>query len=373
MLRILLSSVLLVSISVGCDMAVVPGGETNQGNGDSNGGSDTGQGGGTASQITAPRMIASGKILAEEATFEGGISTYRLGDFLSNEKLSPGMFLEGDASCLTTTDERARFGINSAGELLALARSRGDCENPESFFVNVYADATRLAGVQQPVRTAILDGPFDESDGAIEIAVDRQRDLLYVSSDAPQGDDGPARIYVYDGISQASFDEVVSPARTIVLPEFTRVFTLALGTDDRLYVRSGAVLLRITNASTRDGTLMDDDIEEQNFGEIKDITVDSQDRLWMLRRNFEFGVGDTGEILRVNDDFTDTDVAVLISYVASPNLLRIDHEGTAYVNAVGQVRTYTDIESRSTGEGSMPIGFTTLLSFEEGAPFILAD
>ncbi|GJM24393.1 MAG: hypothetical protein DHS20C16_08080 [Phycisphaerae bacterium] len=380
MLRILFGSILLVSISVGCNVAVVPGGGTDQGNGDSDGGGGSGQGG-TSSQITGPRIIASGATLGEMATFEGGISTYRIEGSLisseSDETLSPGMFLEGDPSCLTTTDELARLGINAAGELLVLARSAGDCEDPDSFFVNVYADATRLDGVQQPVRTAILEDPFDESDGAIEMAVDRQRDLLYVSSDDPQGsfdpqgDRTPKRIYVYEGISQASFDEIVSPVRTIILP-FSSIVTLAIGTDDTLYVRD-AVVSRITNASTRDGTLTENDFERENFGEIEDITVDSQNRLWMLRRNFQFGLGDTGSVLRVNDDFTDTDVDALISFAGIPNLLRIDSQGTAYVHAVGQVRTYANIESGSPDVGTTLSGITTLLSFEQGSPFILAE
>ncbi|GJM24395.1 MAG: hypothetical protein DHS20C16_08100 [Phycisphaerae bacterium] len=376
MSRILLSSILLVSISVGCDMAVVPGGGGGQG--------------GTSSQITEARIITSGNLKKDISTSLRGIATFRLEDFPSDQTQSPeipelvlpGMFLDGSPSCLNTGDDRARYGINSAGELLALGFLTGSCDSQDSYFVNVYADATRLNGEQQPVRIASLEGPRDRFDNALEIAIDRERDLLYVSSDPPPGVAGPERIYVFDNISQPSFDDVVSPVRTIILPgpilaaiRF-RITTMAMGTDDTLYVQRGVDVHRITNASTRDGTFTDADIETMSFGEnpdvspVKHFTLDSQNRLWLILS--------TGRIMRINDDFTDTDLDVSISLPPTESsntdyFLQIDSQGIAYVYGSEILSIYPNIESGSADVETMPTGGTFMVDVEKSTPFILVE
>lgn len=363
---------LLVSISVGCDMAVVPGGGTAQGNGDSIGGGDTGQGG-NSSQITGPRIIAPA-FINRGGIGVGGISTFPLGESLSGEQ-SPGMFLDGKPSCLTTVDGQARLGINSAGELLAFARFAGNCDDPESYFVNVYADATQLDGVQQPVRTAILEDPLDGFGEFLQVAIDRERDLMYVSSTPPERGPGPDRIYVYEGTSDPSFDGVVPPVRTIILPDITNVFALELGTDDTLYVLGGGVS-RITDASTRDGELTNDDIATLSLGLIQDIAVDSQNRLWLLRENPQTGFDPfTGNILRVDEDFVDTDVNVLISYAGFPKSIQIDTQGTVYmhVSTSGDIKIFEDIESGSATEETTPTRTATGMRFESKSRFIIVE
>jgi hypothetical protein len=337
------------------------------------GGQPGGDGGsnGTSDQLTGRRIVAPASI-ARGGIGVGGISTFALGDALAGE-LSPAMFLDGKPSCLTTVDGQARLAINSAGELLALARFAGDCDGPDSFLVNVYADATRLNGTQQPVRTAVLEDPIAGFGEFIDMAIDQGRDLLYVSSIAPEGDNGPDRIYVYEATTQSSFDETVTPIRTILLPDSINIFTLVIGTDDTLYVLGGGVS-RITNASTRDGTLPDDAIDTIALGRIQDITVDSQNRLWMLRENPQMNFDPfTGNILRIDEDFIDAELNVLISFAGFPKFIRIDSLGTVYLYVSGELRIFDDIGSGSADEETPPSRTATNLRFEAETPFIIAD
>ncbi len=325
-----------------------------------------GPGGGTIDQYTAARIITP----TNNGDGTIGIGTYAIPADLEGET-SYTMLLDGKSSCLSDPT-RMRPAVNNAGELLVLARHTGDCATYDSYFVAVYPDATRLNGTQQPVRTAILEDPLSSFYGYVELAIDRERDVIYVVSPPPQVG-GPKiwTIYVYEGTTTAGFDGVVAPSRTIMLPRNEEVHEIFYA-DNSLYYSFGGIT-RIPDIDQKSGELDSDDLEKnRDFTGL--LALDSNSRVWLLRRNFEEpGVPDNGTLWRMKSDLSGADLEVLVGH-SFPDSIRVDANGVVYINGVGtELRIYDDIESGTPGEILAPSRVVTSLLLYPETPYIIAE
>lgn len=313
---------------------------------------------GPVNQVTGERFIGASGVDSTE-----GIVTFRIVEDLGSE-VSHDMFLNGEASCISYA-MRIKLAINGAGELLALSRNRGDCEDLGQHFVNVYADATKLNGIQQPIRTAILEGPQNSFYGEAQMTIDRARDLIYVMS-PPLIGEVPFRwkIYVFEGVSTAAFDGLVMPTRTITLPAGEEISKGYLDSDDNFYW-AGAHINRLTSMSTRDGELDDNDIDENdNFSRIADMTFDADERLWLL--TVVSTAADkplTASVQRMGENFGPPDIETLVTYGDFPSSLRVDSRGSVYIEAGNGMRIHDDIASGNPDTVQPPSRTVTGLYF----------
>lgn len=321
---------------------------------------------GPVNQVTGERFIGASGLDSSD-----GIRTYRITEGMEGEATLD-MFLNGDASCISNP-RLIKLAINGAGELLALARNRGDCDEIDQYFVNVYPDATMLNGIQQPIRTALLEGPQVTAFGEAHMTIDRARDLIYVMSPPAQGE-SPFRwkIYVFEGVSTAAFDGMQTPTRTITLPAGDEIDKAYLDSDDNFYW-AGANLNRLTNMSTRNGELDNDDIDDNdNFSRIVDITLDSDERLWLLTVvNNTLGEPQTAAVQRMSEPFGPPDIETLVTYEDFPGDLRVDSRGAVYIEADSGMRIHDDIASGNPDTVQPPSRMVTNLFFGSGYDYYI--
>lgn len=321
---------------------------------------------GTVNQVTGERFIIPTQTMTTD-----GIGTYQLSEDLGTE-VSADMFLNGDASCIDVP-QRMKLAVNSAGELLAMAVNRGDCEEIEGYFVNVYADATMLNGTQQPIRTAILDGPQRSFFGDAYLTIDRARDLIYVMS-PPVSGQSPFRwkIEVFEGVSTAAFDGMVAPTRTIILPSGFEITEAYLDSDDNFYW-IGAGINRLTNMSTRDGTLVSADIDvNEDISAIRSLTMDADERIWALTVvNTNAGEELTAAVQRMGENFGAADIQTLVTYEDFPDSIHVDSRGSVYIEGTGEMRIHDDIASGDINTVQPPSRTVTGFVIGFNAEFII--
>ncbi|HPF40867.1 MAG TPA: hypothetical protein P5081_07200 [Phycisphaerae bacterium] len=324
---------------------------------------------GTVSQVTGERIIAPSASSTSSGSVDG-MATFALSDELDGEK-SFSMFLNGNAACFSNA-MRLKPGINKAGEFMVLARNAADCEEIDQYFVRVFEDATRINGDQQPVRTALLEGPKFSAFGDVQMTVDPDLDLIYVVSPPPSGETFVWKIFVYEGVSLASFDGSVSPARTIVMPSGERPKLTQITSDDALlYNYSG--FNRIPNISQRDGELASAEIEEFSFSDIAAFDIDSEGRVWLLTvKSTTLGQPLTALVRRLTADFSDEDLTVLVTYDGFPGNIHVDSKGAVYIYAGGDLRIYDTIESGTADTMLEPTRVVSSVYFASSA-FILVD
>lgn len=333
-------------------------------------GGGSGGGTGTVDQVTGARLIGVNR---------DGICTFRLDENLQGD-VEPLMVLPQGQSCLNGF---LGMIINGAGQLLVLTRSEISCDigPEEGFRFNVYADATRLNGGQQPIRVAQVTDVETNFTGGADMVIDEERDLLYIVR--AHFVDGAARseILVYANTSQAEFDGPVSPIRRFMIEAIgTSTPDELIVVDDTMYILSNA-MYRIPNVSEADGTLSDDEFETVAFGGSLSNAVshvDDNGRFYFLRIDTDTSIdtSTSGRILQYSADTTTRDRSAIISSIGFPNLLGFGSDGMIYVgagNATGdELRIYSPIESVIDDKPFEPIRVAFNDCFN-GSHVIIAD
>lgn len=194
--------------------------------------------------------------------------------------------------------------VNSIGNLIVMISPGNSSRTRE---IRVYGDAANIDGQQTPVR--VVSGDATRLNGsiglrALDMKIDKQRDILYVLIAREQGPndehfDDNQEILVFEGTNQASFNGNIAPNRVIDLGYVGQRGLLAVDSArDTIYVgyflerRIGA----FENASTLDGAPTPDRIIRNDaFGTIivgqgselqfQALAIDNNDTLYLYTQN----------------------------------------------------------------------------------------
>ena len=225
--------------------------------------------GGTDSPATGPGMLFV--TVGDYAGSDHAVAIFEMASALSGD---------------STPDRRLAGAQTGFQDLYYIGNHVAEADNDlyladrEAEAIWIFSPATSVDGNVAPGRK--LQGANVPITGPIAIAVDTDRDILYVV------DSGQSRIFVWD--NAATIDGNVAPDRTINGVTISRVIAVDQ-TNDRLYVCAdwGDEIWVLNNASTQDGAV----VVNRNINgattqldNAYGIELDrSRDRLYVANRN----------------------------------------------------------------------------------------
>lgn len=256
----------------------------------------------------------------------GRITSYSTDNI--NGEIAPSGQLDAGA---TTSLFQVRSVLVTPAEQLFATRQNGG--------IAIYDKA--LSIMSDTPADRIVDGNKSLLDSPISLAYDSATDTLYVGR--INADEG---ILAFKGVSKAAFDGDVAPTRMFTPDDRypnsgsirMTVDAMWLDTDGRLYasdtsgnnVNSSRILV-FDDAAIADGqTAAAREITSDSFGQIEDITIDDEGRLYVVDQSNGVYVFDDASAL---DGKVTPDATITITGSPTPNFqgIAVDSAGTGYI------------------------------------------
>ena len=334
---------LAVGIAAAMAALLIPGGcpaPDGGGNANTNGGGGGGGGGNTSLQVTGPRLLNTSARNGDVA-----ILTFRRDATLTGD-VAPAAILNGPATDLGTVTGLA---VNSAGQLVVVCAQLDGSRNREST-INIFADATRLNGDQAPIRQVTMTGV-----NAFQLngcALDRSRDILYVSYRRLVNTISTEFIGVFEGTARGDFDGARAPLREFRCANLRGASSFAVDeARDELHVGgfdSGSIII-FRSPSTRNGEAATCDQSYGLGGRVAGFTLETGGGVAGLSRS-----SNVGSIVRLSDTgpMPANLLDLEIDGALFANRFAIDGAGTAFVSdttGAARILIFDNVRARASG------------------------